>query len=88
MTAEKTPLRIAQDATERPAPYLGSPDSEVIGQRCCRCSGDMTAGGIYYGGDERHQKGGYCVCCAEIVAFWPCIDGEDHELITTTREEW
>lgn len=52
---------------------------------CCQCSGDMTAGGIYYGGDERHQEGGYCVCCAEIVAFWPCIDGEDHELITTNN---
>lgn len=79
MTAEKTPLRIAQDATERAAPYLGSPLSEVIGRRCCRCSGDMSNGGIEYGGDTRNQAGGYCVCCAEIVAFWPCIDGEDHE---------
>ena len=45
MTAKKTPLRIAQDATERAAPYLGSPDSEVIGRRCCRCSGDYDTGG-------------------------------------------
>lgn len=76
MTAEKTRARITQDATERAAPYLGSPDSEVIGQRCCRCSDDMTAGGIYYGGDERHQAGRYCGACADTVAFWPCIDGD------------
>lgn len=79
MTAEKTPLRIAQDATERAAPYLGSPLSGVIGARCCRCSGDMSNGGIRFGGDDRNQAGPYCVCCAEIVAFWPCIDGENHE---------
>jgi len=70
---KKTPLQMPQDATKRPAPYLGSP---IFGVACCGCSGGMTAGGIYYGGDTRHQAGRYCVACADTVAFWPVIDGD------------
>jgi hypothetical protein len=46
----------------------------------------MSAGGIYYAGntiegrqvtDIGHQAGRYCIECADIVAFWLVIDGDD-----------
>ena len=53
---------------------------------CLNCGGGMSAGGIYYAGntiesrqvtDIGHLAGRYCIECADIVAFWLVIDGND-----------
>lgn len=43
----------------------------------CQDCGRGLAGGVWHGGDARHEAGRYCVSCAEIVAFWRVIDGDD-----------
>lgn len=43
---------------------------------CCRCAGGVSAGGVFYAGDDTNQAGRYCLSCIDVVAFWEVIDGD------------